>query len=137
MIAAFVSAPQLTFESSDGVVDQGRAVTTLRPGDIGEAVGPALGELPGDPVLAVGQNTYAETASGGEKLEARCPLLHAIEHQRRIEAQRLEGADGKAKDLIIGLATGNDRDAGGEMAVRSEEHTSELQSRFDLVCRLL
>src|SRR5207249_8214816 len=25
----------------------------------------------------------------------------------------------------------------GSMLVRSEEHTSELQSRFDLVCRLL
>src|SRR5699024_11666745 len=27
--------------------------------------------------------------------------------------------------------------AGQRVAVRSEEHTSELQSRFDLVCRLL
>src|SRR5207249_5626557 len=27
--------------------------------------------------------------------------------------------------------------AGRVIAVRSEEHTSELQSRFDLVCRLL
>src|SRR5699024_12558818 len=26
---------------------------------------------------------------------------------------------------------------GGEFFLRSEEHTSELQSRFDLVCRLL
>src|SRR5699024_12155859 len=26
---------------------------------------------------------------------------------------------------------------GGEIAHRSEEHTSELQSRFDVVCRLL
>src|SRR5699024_12317782 len=26
---------------------------------------------------------------------------------------------------------------GGRLRVRSEEHTSELQSRFDLVCRLL
>src|SRR5207249_12170782 len=26
---------------------------------------------------------------------------------------------------------------GGVLALRSEEHTSELQSRFDLVCRLL
>src|SRR5437868_7821198 len=25
----------------------------------------------------------------------------------------------------------------GELSARSEEHTSELQSRFDLVCRLL
>src|SRR5437868_9147223 len=29
------------------------------------------------------------------------------------------------------------RDALAESAIRSEEHTSELQSRFDLVCRLL
>src|SRR5699024_11332949 len=28
-------------------------------------------------------------------------------------------------------------DGGKEFAPRSEEHTSELQSRFDLVCRLL
>src|SRR5699024_11775092 len=27
--------------------------------------------------------------------------------------------------------------AGKKLAIRSEEHTSELQSRFDLVCRLL
>src|SRR5207249_8489467 len=29
------------------------------------------------------------------------------------------------------------RAGGGTHALRSEEHTSELQSRFDLVCRLL
>src|SRR5438067_8645865 len=28
-------------------------------------------------------------------------------------------------------------DAPGRRGIRSEEHTSELQSRFDLVCRLL
>src|SRR5438067_4975214 len=32
--------------------------------------------------------------------------------------------------------SGNTRE-GPHYAVRSEEHTSELQSRFDLVCRLL
>src|SRR5699024_3538387 len=32
-----------------------------------------------------------------------------------------------AFELVVGVAVG----------VRSEEHTSELQSRFDLVCRLL
>src|SRR5207249_10016632 len=30
-----------------------------------------------------------------------------------------------------------DRVASPKAAIRSEEHTSELQSRFDLVCRLL
>src|SRR5207249_10147600 len=32
---------------------------------------------------------------------------------------------------------GSDTAPGPIIAVRSEEHTSELQSRFDLVCRLL
>src|SRR5207249_12332720 len=45
--------------------------------------------------------------------------------------------DGLAHLVLPPLWTG----AGGAMAiallVRSEEHTSELQSRFDLVCRLL
>src|SRR5207249_10719142 len=30
-----------------------------------------------------------------------------------------------------------ERDSNGRRGARSEEHTSELQSRFDLVCRLL
>src|SRR5207249_11722901 len=34
----------------------------------------------------------------------------------------------------IDLATA---EVAGNLGVRSEEHTSELQSRFDLVCRLL
>src|SRR5207249_7669267 len=29
------------------------------------------------------------------------------------------------------------REHGGKIPLRSEEHTSELQSRFDIVCRLL
>src|SRR5699024_12288174 len=37
-----------------------------------------------------------------------------------------------------GLGQGHSQGAGmGEARARSEEHTSELQSRFDLVCRLL
>src|SRR5699024_11519289 len=31
----------------------------------------------------------------------------------------------------------SEENSNGESASRSEEHTSELQSRFDLVCRLL
>src|SRR5437868_8601608 len=40
---------------------------------------------------------------------------------------------------LIGLAGVVVRHVGtpGESATRSEEHTSELQSRFELVCRLL
>src|SRR5438309_3971106 len=46
----------------------------------------------------------------------------------------------KARKLHILHATGWDAEEGtiiGEYVVRSEEHTSELQSQFHLVCRLL
>src|SRR3989475_4592704 len=35
------------------------------------------------------------------------------------------------------LGRGHDLDAIGRVAIRSEEHTSELQSQSNLVCRLL
>src|SRR5699024_11706829 len=38
---------------------------------------------------------------------------------------------------ILPLSTEQITHCPGSMPVRSEEHTSELQSRFDLVCRLL
>src|SRR3712207_7972029 len=41
---------------------------------------------------------------------------------------------GLARDAGPGRAPGR---GGGELAIRSEEHTSELQSRQYLVCRLL
>src|SRR5699024_11859275 len=46
-----------------------------------------------------------------------------------------------SRDLKIWLADGTNYPGQGDLrarqdALRSEEHTSELQSRFDLVCRL-
>src|SRR5699024_11810662 len=64
----------------------------------------------------------------------------------------MRGAIASAQDSLRGkklLATSSDeklgdweawREAGAEIrkhTLRSEEHTSELQSRFDLVCRIL
>src|SRR5260370_18627267 len=37
----------------------------------------------------------------------------------------------------VGIALGADRSVPGRAQVRSEEHTSELQSHLNLVCRLL
>src|SRR5437868_14712509 len=56
--------------------------------------------------------------------------------KRQIEIARQVGAD-----AVCHGATGKGNDQVrfelGYYALRSEEHTSELQSRFDLVCRLL
>src|SRR5699024_12785761 len=74
-------------------------------------------------------------------------ISHRLEEIRRIGDRITVLKDGRtvatglpAKDTptseLISWMTGREvvTDFGGE---RSEEHTSELQSRFDLVCRLL
>src|SRR5437868_11484356 len=40
-------------------------------------------------------------------------------------------------ELYLNVVEMGERVYGAEAAARSEEHTSELQSRFELVCRLL
>src|SRR5699024_12660356 len=52
--------------------------------------------------------------------------------QSRIGARRCAGGD-----TGTGRGDGGDQHGPGPQDRRSEEHTSELQSRFDLVCRLL
>src|SRR5437773_3468313 len=51
-----------------------------------------------------------------------------------------EALDGFERTLIaraLSAARGNVAEAARRLATRSEEHTSELQSHHDLVCRLL
>src|SRR5699024_12870901 len=63
-------------------------------------------------------------------LDASCPY-----HAEQITSRGLKGTDAhfvtpsSSFDAHISIP--------GSHMVRSEEHTSELQSRFDLVCRLL
>src|SRR5437868_12067261 len=52
---------------------------------------------------------------------------HVVARGSRIQVSFDDGSDYTAR--VVGT------DPGGDL--RSEEHTSELQSRFDLVCRLL
>src|SRR5699024_12440320 len=84
-------------------------------------------------------------------LHAALPILATVTTPNHFEAEQLPGmtisnlADMKdaAKKIhdtsgVTVLAKGGVRLDGPEAVdVRSEEHTSELQSRFDLVCRLL
>src|SRR5699024_12266387 len=86
--------------------------------------------LPILPVVSAHRDTKS-TACPGKYLYAKLPTIRSRAQDilaDRVKL-RLTGTGGK-------VAT-----AGGRMHVlweyRSEEHTSELQSRFDLVCRLL
>src|SRR5699024_11931635 len=77
-------------------------------------------------------NSMFGTFSGGEKAMAMyVPLFSAVVAKYeggRADAPRLISLD----EAFAGVDNRNIRDM-----FRSEEHTSELQSRFDLVCRLL
>src|SRR5699024_11644974 len=68
----------------------------------------------------------------GRALRAEGPARGAPEARRGPRDRRRP--DGRR---VLRALTSNNRGATGPGGCRSEEHTSELQSRFDLVCRLL
>src|SRR5699024_11536257 len=68
-------------------------------------------------------------STGGMPTRVKC--LHAlVAHELAVPGANPFGAEALAE-------LGPWWDKGPCVCVRSEEHTSELQSRFDLVCRLL
>src|SRR5699024_12390612 len=72
---------------------------------------------------------------------------HAFPTRRSSDHEAIEHTNDSAEITVVAGDLVADLDLGGSLAVngvcqgpaevRSEEHTSELQSRFDLVCRLL
>src|SRR5206468_6227583 len=71
---------------------------------------------------------FGGDALGGEAREPRALAVHLISDAGKI----VVGLRDRGRRKRVG---GDDVGAGAQ--VRSEEHTSELQSRSDLVCRLL
>src|SRR5687768_18170982 len=72
----------------------------------------------------------------------RSGLVGAVDAARRVvhqlrHAQRVLGVAGLLDLLVLGPLLFGRRPARVEDHLRSEEHTSELQSRLHLVCRLL
>src|SRR5699024_11513100 len=61
-------------------------------------------------------------------VQAHVVMLPGANGQEPSDSNQLYRASGLVRELMATLGSGS---------LRSEEHTSELQSRFDLVCRLL
>src|SRR5699024_12162289 len=72
-----------------------------------------------------GQNRDVKTLSGGEKFNAALCLALGM-------SDVIQSFQGNISIQTMFIDEGF-----GSLDERSEEHTSELQSRFDLVCRLL
>src|SRR5207249_5728858 len=89
-----------------------------------------LGRLPSIPVVSAAGDGAARVrvrAAGGRRVRVR--LTTAVQTGWRRLPLLVADLDGTGDDTFVLLA--------GHVDSRSEEHTSELQSRFDLVCRLL
>src|SRR2546421_8641995 len=67
----------------------------------------------------------------------RSPLLPGAHRVASGREPRQGEPSGRVGDRIEGMRRHHDPAAHPGMEIRSEEHTSELQSRSDLVCRLL
>src|SRR5437016_11515928 len=66
----------------------------------------------------------------------RCRALRAGRRRVHAPRQRVLARARRGRRLAPGEVSGRDL-AGGRAPIRSEEHTSELQSLTNLVCRLL
>src|SRR5206468_12365929 len=109
----------------------------------GRAARRALSLEPGDSmtdrrldVLAIG-NAIVDVIANADDAFLAAEGMHkgAMRLIDESEADRLYAAMGPARELSGGSAANTV--AGLASLGRSEEHTSELQSRSDLVCRLL
>src|SRR5690606_41196422 len=102
------------------------------------------------PYLAILITPSAPTAIYSLSLHDALPIYRSafVRHLRRVAQVDLRVISGKeeARLIYLGVASGANIGGkqtlfvdigGGSTEVRSEEHTSELQSREKLVCRLL
>src|SRR2546422_6204954 len=101
------------------------AEVRLRDGSFGRAAVPSG--------ASTGEHEALELRDGDPRRYAGKGVLHAVENVNAILARELGGHDAGEQARIDKLMIELD----GTENKRSEEHTSELQSRLHLVCRLL
>src|SRR5699024_11291519 len=87
------------------------------------------------PLLLGGVLRFGQVAVRLTEVEAYVGRKDPASHAYNGPTPRCETMFGPPQRLYVYASYGIHR--AGNLVCRSEEHTSELQSRFDLVCRLL
>src|SRR2546430_13370064 len=100
------------------------------------------GETPGSGRRRPGLRCDQPLADGVAHQARDVVHVELLHHARAVKLGRLEGDPEQRSDLLGGLAFRHELHdltlpRGEATALRSEEHTSELQSQSNLVCRLL
>src|SRR5699024_12108347 len=92
----------------------------------------------GDQSKALANTVYA-AAAHIDQLEAILPAVMPIAHKHRSLNIKPEHYPIVGENLLAAMREVLTEEVATDEIIeaRSEEHTSELQSRFDLVCRLL
>src|SRR5207249_6011332 len=105
-----------------------------------DAIRGGLDRQLGGPMVAPDGHLNAALAEAGELLPYLGEALHGARRDCQLEPRPIARPQRILGDRLGGVRgepTGPLEGAGRPSRGRSEEHTSELQSRFDLVCRLL
>src|SRR5699024_4614573 len=87
--------------------------------------------------LAELADRFLDQLSGGQRQRAYVAMVLAQDTDYILLDEPLNNLDMKHSVLMMQQLRRAADELGKTIVVRSEEHTSELQSRFDLVCRLL
>src|SRR5699024_12270731 len=80
---------------------------------------------------------FLDQLSGGQRQRSYVAMVLAQDTDYILLDEPLNNLDMKHSVLMMQQLRRAADELGKTIVVRSEEHTSELQSRFDLVCRLL
>src|SRR5437868_12720573 len=80
-------------------------------------------------------STHAEVVTSPATITT--PVLTRVSQATRPRASAARIASRTTSEIWSAILSGWPSETDSDKIARSEEHTSELQSRFDLVCRLL
>jgi hypothetical protein len=117
MVAAWILADHAALDVGHRSRHQRTAELPARQPAGRDAPGVAgLGEPPRPFLLAFGKDAGREHSGMSEHGGRISGVADANEHQRRVEADRREGADREAGAIALGICSGDDSDSRGELA---------------------